>query len=100
MVNVSGQIEKIKCPNTECKAEIEQKDLIELLNSDTYGKFKRLLLNYEVTKSSDKKFCPYQGCESIIECKDKDQKKITCGNCHRDVCFKCQIPWHKGKSCK
>jgi hypothetical protein len=87
MVNVSGQIEKIKCPNTECKAEIEQKDLKELLDSDTYGKFKRLFLNYEVTKSSDKKFCPYQGCESVIECKDKDQKKITCGNCHKDVCF-------------
>jgi hypothetical protein len=56
----------MKCPNTDCKAEIEKKDLKELLNSDTYGKFKRLLLNYEVTKSSDKKFCPYAGCESVI----------------------------------
>ena len=64
----------MKCPNTECKAEIEKKDLKELLNSDTYGKFKRLLLNYEVTKSSDKKFCPYAGCESVIHCKEKDQK--------------------------
>ena len=66
MVNVSGQIEKMKCPNTECKAEIEKKDLKELLNSDTYGKFKRLLLNYEVTNSRDKKFCPYAGCERVI----------------------------------
>ena len=100
MVNISGQIQKIKCPNANCKSEIENSDLKDLLNSDTYEKFKRLLLNYEVGKSKDKKFCPYPGCEAIIHCENANQKKITCGNCHKDVCFQCQIPWHQGQSCK
>jgi len=49
MVNVSGQIQKIKCPNTQCKSEIDNKDLKDLLSSNTYDKFKRLMINYEVT---------------------------------------------------
>ena len=57
-MNVSGQVNKIKCPNQECKQKIESDEIKELLNGDAYSKFKRLILNHEVGKSKDKKFCP------------------------------------------
>lgn len=68
MVNVSGQVLKIKCPNQDCRIQIDSEEIRKLINSDTYEKFKRLLLNYEVTKSHDKRFCPYPGCEAVIQC--------------------------------
>lgn len=58
MVNVSGQAQLIKCPNTDCRAQIESHSIEDLLTLDSYQKFKNLMLNYEVQTSKNKKFCP------------------------------------------
>ena len=71
-----------------------------MLGQDTYHKFKRLLINYEVTNSKDKKFCPHPGCEQILQCSVKGQKKLQCPSCKKDICFQCQVPWHDGQSCR
>ena len=89
MVNVSGQVLKIKCPNQECRIQIESTEIRSLINSDTYEKFKRLLKNFEVGRSKDKKFCPFSGCEGVIQSSSKDTKKIECPTCNRSLCFSC-----------
>ena len=66
MIDKSGKVYKIKCPNTECLIEINKLDIEKLLEADGYEKFKRLLLNFDVANSRDKTFCPYPGCEAVV----------------------------------
>ena len=78
---------------------MESKLITELLGTDSYKKFKRFMMNYEVSRSGNKRFCPFPDCETIIAGR-KGQLKTLCISCHRDFCFQCQTAWHKNKTCK
>ena len=36
MINVSGQVQKIKCPNANCRIQINTEEVHNLLGQDTY----------------------------------------------------------------
>ncbi len=38
-----------------------------MLSADSFKKFKRFMLNYEISKEPNKKFCPYPNCENVVE---------------------------------
>lgn len=44
------------------------------------------MLNYEISKQPNKRFCPYPDCENVIEGK-KHQLKTYCNECKRNFCF-------------
>lgn len=98
MIEQSGKVYTMKCPNQTCTHKVEGKVVQDLLGEDSYKKFKKFVLGYEIARSKNKKFCPYPGCESIIEAME-NATQITCGNCKKDVCFSCQTEWHPKKSC-
>ena len=51
------------------------------------------MLNIEVAKSKNKKFCPMPSCENVIEGKSSTTK-MQCPKCKYNICYKCQTKWH------
>eukprot|EP00347_Sterkiella_histriomuscorum_P019175 403342649 len=98
MINQAGRPDNIKCPNSECKKQIRPALIEQLSDPKSYQKFLRMIKNQQVAQSNNKKFCPYPDCEEIITGK-KGLKETTCPKCLKQVCYDCQLPWHKGKSC-
>ncbi|CDW86670.1 ibr domain containing protein [Stylonychia lemnae] len=95
----SGQTYNLKCPEGSCSQVIPLEIIQELMSNNMLDKLKRLQLNVEVSKSNNKKFCPIPDCENILEGK-YDTTKIKCSKCKNEVCYKCQIKWHQGQTCK
>jgi len=87
MINSSGQLHKMKCPNMNCKLKIESEEVKQLLNGDAFQKFYRLMKNHEIATSRDKKFCPYPGCEGVVQ--KQVEKKALCPDCKRFMCYSC-----------
>lgn len=89
----NNRIYSMKCPNQNCSTIVTEKQVNELLSSNMFDKFKRFKLNLEVSKSKNKKFCPYPDCENVVEAQP-NATKVLCLKCKKDICFKCQVPWH------
>jgi len=66
-INSSGTVFLIKCPDKDCEQKIYEQEIRILLREDTFKKFKKLRLNYEVSRSKNKKFCPYPECDGVAE---------------------------------
>ncbi|MBE3050217.1 hypothetical protein IMZ48_48515 [Candidatus Bathyarchaeota archaeon] len=46
--------------------------------------------------------CPNSYCDEMSRALGPDARvrnRITCHECHLAMCFECQAPWHRGKTC-
>jgi hypothetical protein len=80
MVEKSGKAYDIKCPNQACGYKASDNDIKELLGEASYKKFRKFLMQYEVARSKNKKFCPQPDCESIIDAKPSTTQ-VKCPTC-------------------
>ena len=85
-----NKLPSIKCLNYNCKEKLNDKFIINLLNSDIdlIKKYKRYKLELEIIKDPNKKLCPYPNCDSYLELKQIRNKDVTCKNNHT-FCFEC-----------
>jgi len=85
-----NKLPSIKCLNYNCKEKLNDKFIINLLNSDInlIKKYKRYKLELEIIKDPYKKLCPYPNCDSYLELKQIRNKDVTCKNNHT-FCFEC-----------
>ena len=85
-----NKLASIKCLDYECQEKLEDKFIINLLNSDInlIKKYKQYKLELEVITDPNKKLCPYPNCNSYLEKKEKLDKDVTCKNNHT-FCFIC-----------
>ncbi|CDW74176.1 ibr domain containing protein [Stylonychia lemnae] len=100
-IDVSGEVNKLKCPDSKCTAVLSRNVIQNLTNSEMFQKYLGFMLNYELTLDKNKKFCPSPDCHNILEKKGLGfSSKIKCNKCNNDICFDCQAVWHQGKSCR
>ena len=45
------------------------------------------------------RWCPTAGCCGVIK-GGVMSTKVGCDSCKALICFKCGLPWHKGRSCR
>ena len=62
----NSNVEKIKCQNFECKENLSEDFIIELIkdNNIIIEKYKKFKLKLEIN-NPNKKICPKIGCDSI-----------------------------------
>ena len=96
--------DNIICMEKTCKIEIPKEKIREILinNNDLLNNFEQYIINKEVIKNPNKKFCPYPDCNGIgimENLENEKEKYITCTNGHK-FCFFCLKEWHGNKLCK
>ena len=96
----NANVAKITCPNYDCKCNLNEDFIMELIKDDKkliekYNKFK---LRLEIINDKNKKFCPHLGCDTYAERKNKKEKQVKCQNGHK-FCFKCLKNWHGDSDC-
>ena len=96
----NSNVEKIKCPNFECKESLSEEFILELIknNNNLIEKYKKFKLKLEVINNPNKKFCPKVGCDSYAIREDKNIKEVKCKNNHK-FCFNCLRDWHGNTNC-
>ena len=80
------------------EAEIRQ-----ALDQDNLRKYKQRILDYQVSTDTSRAFCSTPDCLGVLTLKSglgADKTKVTCEDCKKDKCFKCQTDWHQGKTCQ
>ena len=95
-----NKLTSIKCLNYNCKEKLNDKFIINLLNSDIdlIKKYKRYKLELEIINDPNKKLCPYPNCDSYLELKQIRKKDVTCKNNH-SFCFECLKKPHGNLPC-
>ena len=90
----------IKCMDYECSEKPDDDFIINLLNSnhELIDKYKRFKLELEIINDPNRKFCPFPNCNSFLELKDKNNKKVKCSNNHT-FCFLCLKSPHGNLPC-
>ena len=96
--------DNIICMENTCKKEIPNEKIKELLinNNNLLNNFEKYIINKEVIKNPNKKFCPYPDCNGIgimENLKNEKEKYIKCTKGHK-FCFFCLKEWHGNKLCK
>ncbi|CDW78103.1 ibr domain containing protein [Stylonychia lemnae] len=100
-IDVSGEVNKLKCPDSKCTAVLSRNVIQNLTNSEKFQKYLGFMLNYELILDKNKKFCPSPDCHNILERKGLGfSSKIKCEKCNNEICFDCQAVWHQGQSCR
>ena len=87
----------LECMQNDCKMEIEEEKVIDLVDINFYNKLKKNKINKIVSISKNLKFCPIVNCEGYAE--KKDNKNVICNNGGHKFCFNCLLEWHDKKSC-
>jgi len=96
--------DNIICMEKTCKKEISNEKIKELIinNEKLLNNFEKYLINKEILKNPNKKFCPYPDCNGIgimENLENEKEKYIKCTNGHK-FCFFCLKNWHGKKLCK
>ena len=101
-VNIKeNKLPLIKCLDYNCQEKLPDNFIINLLNSDKdlIKLYKRYKFELEIINDPNKKLCPYPNCDSYLEQKNKNNKKVTCKNNHT-YCFLCLEKEHGNSPCK
>jgi hypothetical protein len=93
----NANVAKITCPNYDCKCNLNEDFIMELIKDDKkliekYNKFK---LRLDIINDPNKKFCPHPGCEEYVERPKKDIKEVKCKKGHQ-FCYQCLSKVHSG----
>ena len=101
-VNIKeNKLPSIKCLDYKCQEKLSDEFIINLLNSnkELIQLYKRYKLELEIINDPNKKLCPYPNCDSYLEQKNKNNKKVICKNNHT-YCFICLEKEHGNTPCK
>ena len=96
-----NKIFSIKCLDDKCEEKLSDDFIFYLLNNNEnlIKKYKRYKFEYEIINDPNKKFCPFQNCDSYLELKDIRNKDVKCLNNH-SFCFLCLKEPHGKLPCE
>lgn len=83
-----------------CDKVYTEEDIRQFGSQDIFTKYLRFHENIIVDLNPKLKWCPVPGCLSYIEKSNRRSKPSVCSACNFEMCFKCGLAWHKGKSCE
>lgn len=84
----------IRCPQPDCRAQLDPETLQELLNAEQMARWDSLMLQRALAKMSDVVFCPR--CEvAAVE----NAEWAMCPGCNYAFCALCYGSYHPGVQC-
>ena len=94
-----AKVANIKCFAYKCETDLTEEFINSKISKDDkiVQKFKEFTFKNEIMRSSNKKFCPFPGCDSYIERINKE-KYVECKNGHK-CCYICLKDWHGTAEC-
>lgn len=96
-----AKVSSIKCFSYKCETELSEEFIFDKIkqNESMIAKYKEFKFKSDIMKSSNKKFCPYPGCNSFIERNEGDSKYVQCEKGHKS-CYVCLKEWHGKTECE
>ena len=97
----NSNVEKMKCPNFECKEYLSEEFIMELIKDNTtlIDKYKKFKVKLEIINNPNKKFCPKIGCDSFAIRENENIKEVKCKKYGHKFCFNCLRDWHGITDC-
>ena len=94
-----AKVANIKCFAYKCETDLTEEFINSKISKDDkiVQKFKEFTFKNEIMRSSNKKFCPFPGCDSFIE-RRNEEKYVKCKNGHK-CCYICLKDWHGTAEC-
>jgi hypothetical protein len=91
----------IKCPSRECKKQIEQKDIQELMRDPkVMQKIDTLQLKRWLASQKNVKHCPTANCNFSFINEKTEQHTMRCPECKKDFCGLCAFAHSRNITCK
>lgn len=101
--------QSLSCPSLGCEHEYTHEEVRMLVPPHVFARYDRLKLLKALSTEPDFRWCLREGCgngqiHQILDQLgdgplDRRRNHIQCDKCRFDMCFKHQIPWHRGLSC-
>ena len=95
-----GDVTKINCPSGSCEEVISLNLIQELVSSDAFERFDRLLLQKTLDKMTDVVYCPRPSCRCVTLRDEDGTTMARCPRCHFSFCTLCKHAWHGVSPCK
>lgn len=96
----SGDVTKISCPSGSCEENLSLGLIRELVSSDTFERFDRLLLQKTLDKMTDVVYCPRPTCQCVTLRDEDGSNMAQCPRCRFSFCILCKHVWHGVSPCK
>jgi len=78
------------CMSDECERKIDENELFQFLNDDTYKqKYFKFQRNVKLAQDHNVRWCVKAGCDTPIRRKSRKQYKLECPKCGTCVCYNC-----------
>jgi hypothetical protein len=88
-IDATGAI-RCHCPDTKCSFRYNREFILSRVASEeTRRRYEHFALNSLVEADETLRWCPRQGCGSIVTITSKKQKRIKCSQCLGSFCSQC-----------
>nr|GEX19392.1 receptor protein-tyrosine kinase CEPR1-like [Tanacetum cinerariifolium] len=88
----------ITCPESNCNSTLDFNTLRLIIPKDILIKWDDVLCE-SLIPESDKFYCPFLSCSTLLIKDDKSITKTNCPLCKRSLCALCRVPWHSNFTC-
>lgn len=95
-----GEVSKIGCPSGSCKESLSLSLIQELVTTEVFERFDRLLLQKTLDKMTDVVYCPRPTCRCATLREEGDTNMALCPRCRFSFCILCKRSWHGVEACK
>lgn len=100
----------IRCPQARCRHYISSSECRSFLPVTSYDLFQRVTMEADVL-NVERIYCPYPNCSVLLNASQhlssqassssqSDFNCIECPGCHRNICIRCDVPWHSLMTCQ
>jgi len=88
----------LSCP--QCNRKLDYQEVHKLADAETFAKYEKFLLQTLLSNEPGFRWCLAPLCENgQLYQRDPVNPKISCEECSFQMCFKHEIPWHRGLTC-
>jgi E3 ubiquitin-protein ligase RNF144 len=99
-LKIEGRELPIRCPEPDCKMELQVEDLEQIVEEKLLEKFREFALKHYLDHSSEEvSWCPTANCPFVFINDDKITD-FLCPVCKKRYCFECKVLYHHGQTCK
>jgi hypothetical protein len=100
-INTKGNMERIKCPTTNCSHNFSYSEIRKITRTKTFQRFDHLLTMKSLATRNEFRWCKAEGCESgQLHDAGEDYPIVNCFACNAQSCYVHESPWHYNKTCK
>lgn len=93
------KVMKMHCPLHNCPYQITDDDVLRVVGTEFYNKYKLFLRNSELSLNPNLRFCPKPDCQGY-DIGSSKKHKLLCNSCGFEFCYYCNEGWHIGITCK